>query len=105
LGVRPSFLVLDDALSSVDTETEAAIQARLAAHNGRTTVLIAHRISTVRHADLIIVIDDGRLIDSGTHEVLMRRGGFYAELFRMQQREGIRRSDASKDGMGPSGGV
>lgn len=105
LGARPSILVLDDALSSVDTETEAAIQARLAAHNGRTTVLIAHRISTVRHADLIIVIDDGRLIDSGTHEVLMRRGGFYAELFRMQQREGIRRSDASKDGMGPSGGV
>lgn len=87
LATNPAILVLDDALSSVDTETEAAIQGRLAARDGRTTIIIAHRISTVRDADQIVVLDDGRVVDSGTHEELVRRGGFYAELFRMQQRE------------------
>ncbi|MCU0611702.1 MAG: ABC transporter ATP-binding protein/permease [Candidatus Eisenbacteria bacterium] len=93
LAVRPRILVLDDAFSSVDTETEAAIQAGLTGYGGRTTILIAHRISTVRSADLIIVMDDGRLIDSGTHDALLARGGFYAELFRMQQREEALRLD------------
>ncbi len=86
LALEPAILVLDDALSSVDTETEAAILSRLAARGGRTTILIAHRIATVRRADLILVLDRGRLVDAGTHEELVRRGGFYADMFRMQQR-------------------
>jgi ATP-binding cassette subfamily B protein len=88
LAADPRILVLDDALSSVDTETEAAILGTLSGEFSiRTSIVIAHRISTVRRADVIIVLDSGRLIESGTHEELLERGGFYADLFRMQQLE------------------
>jgi ATP-binding cassette subfamily B protein/subfamily B ATP-binding cassette protein MsbA len=78
-------LILDEATSSVDVETEALIQdalARLTA--GRTTLVIAHRLSTIRHADRIAVLADGRVVDCADHDTLMRRGGLYAQLYRLQ---------------------
>lgn len=93
LAADPRILVLDDALSSVDTETEAAMLSSLSERmRGRTSIVIAHRTSTVRRADLIIVLDGGRVVESGRHEDLVSRGGFYAELCRMQQLEEARRS-------------
>ena len=83
---RPQILILDDALSAVDTHTEEAILNRLhALMRGRTTLIIAHRISTLRHADRIAVLADGRIAEQGTHHELVRRGGFYADLHQQQQ--------------------
>jgi ATP-binding cassette subfamily B protein len=88
LALEPEILILDDALSSVDSETEAAILSHLGEElRPRTTIIIAHRISTVRTADHIIVLGGGRLLDQGTHDALIRREGYYAELHRMQQLE------------------
>jgi ATP-binding cassette, subfamily B, multidrug efflux pump len=85
LVVDPRILVLDDAFSAVDTETEERILRGLkAALVGRTTFLVSHRVSTVKDADLIVVLRDGRLVESGTHAELLGRGGFYAELGRRQ---------------------
>ncbi len=79
-------LVLDDAFSSVDTETEARILAGLkAATEGRTILLVSHRLSTLRSADTIVVLDRGRVAESGTHEELLARGGLYAELAERQR--------------------
>ncbi|MCD4846566.1 MAG: ABC transporter ATP-binding protein/permease [Candidatus Aegiribacteria sp.] len=88
LAVTPEILVLDDSLSSVDTETEAAILSRLK-HEIRnlTSILIAHRISTIQNAGHIIVIDNGRVVEQGTHAELLEHEGFYTELYRMQQLE------------------
>ena len=83
---EPRILILDDALSAVDTQTEEAILGYLReAMRGRTTIIIAHRISTLRHADLIITLDDGRIVESGDHESLVRAGGLYSELHERQQ--------------------
>ena len=88
LAVAPSILVLDDSLSSIDTETESAILAKLKKEiSGLTNILIAHRISTVQHSDLILVLDDGKLVEKGTHEDLLEKDGYYTELYRMQQLE------------------
>ena len=88
LALNPSILILDDALSSVDTETEAAILERLKDRLACcTNICISHRISTVRDAELILVLDEGRIVDKGTHDELIQRPGYYAELFRMQQLE------------------
>ncbi|WP_369257155.1 ABC transporter ATP-binding protein [Geodermatophilus amargosae] len=77
----PRVLVLDEATSALDTATERAVQAALdEARRGRTTITIAHRLSTVRHADRIAVLDDGRVVESGTHAELVARGGRYAGL-------------------------
>ena len=84
----PRILILDEATASIDTRTEAAIQAalrRLLA--GRTSLVIAHRLSTVRDADLIVMVDGGRIVERGTHDQLIARGGAYADLYRRQFRE------------------
>ena len=81
----PRILILDDSLSAVDTQTEEKILSRLRSiMRGRTTILIAHRTSTVRDADHIVVVKDGAIIESGTHDELLMRGGYYADLYQKQ---------------------
>ncbi|MBR3053773.1 MAG: ATP-binding cassette domain-containing protein, partial [Firmicutes bacterium] len=94
LILDPEILILDDSLSAVDTDTEAQIKRNLAGKRaGRTNVLIAHRLSTLQDADLIIVIEDGRITESGTHDELLSRGGFYAELWQRQLMEKMRKEE------------
>jgi ATP-binding cassette subfamily B protein len=84
----PAVLVLDEATSAVDNETEAAIQRSLErVSTGRTTIVIAHRLSTVRHAHRIHVLEAGQVIEAGTHEELLEHGGLYAALWRVQTGE------------------
>jgi ATP-binding cassette subfamily B protein len=85
---RPAILILDDALASVDTYTEERILGGLRAYTGQsTTILISHRVSTVRHADRIAVLNRGRIVELGTHEDLLARNGYYASLSSKQQLE------------------
>lgn len=85
----PAIVVLDEATSHLDSENEVLVQRALAtALEGRTAVIIAHRLSTIIDADLIVVIDDGHLVDRGTHAELLARGGLYAELYRTLVRDG-----------------
>ncbi|MFQ5632455.1 MAG: ABC transporter ATP-binding protein, partial [bacterium] len=85
---KPSILLLDDALSSVDTYTEEEILKRLRQiMKGRTSIIVSHRISTIRDADEIIVFDEGKIVEKGTHESLVAREGVYADLFKKQQLE------------------
>jgi ATP-binding cassette, subfamily B, multidrug efflux pump len=82
---NPPILILDDAFSSVDTQTEEAILAELTAYMaGRTTILISHRISTVRDADCIVYLQDGRIVEQGSHAALLAREGHYHRLYRRQ---------------------
>ena len=88
LMADPRILVLDDALSAVDTYTEEEILSRLrGVMRQRTSIIVSHRVSTVRGADQIVVLDDGRIAEVGTHDELVRRGGLYAELSRKQMLE------------------
>ena len=85
LARDPTILVLDDALSAVDTQTEARILSELAeALRGRTSFVISHRVTAVMHADRILVLNEGRLVESGTHDDLRQREGIYAALLRRQ---------------------
>jgi ATP-binding cassette subfamily B protein len=85
LVVDPKILVLDDALSAVDTHTEEEILERLSSVIAeRTSIVVSHRVSTVRDADQIVVLHDGRVAERGTHDELIRRDGFYADLYRKQ---------------------
>jgi ABC-type multidrug transport system fused ATPase/permease subunit len=78
----PRILVLDEATSSVDTQTELVIQRALVTlFQGRTSFVIAHRLSTITNADLIVVIDDGRIVEQGTHQELMEKQGVYYQLY------------------------
>ena len=82
---RPSIVVLDEATAHLDSESEAAVQRALAvALQGRTALVIAHRLSTVRDADQILVLDEGRIVERGRHEELVAAGGLYSELYRTQ---------------------
>ncbi|HYO39539.1 MAG TPA: ABC transporter ATP-binding protein [Nocardioidaceae bacterium] len=81
----PSIVVLDEATAHLDSESEVAVQRALdSALEGRTSLVIAHRLSTVRNADLILVVDDGRIVQSGTHDALLAAGGLYADLHETQ---------------------
>jgi ATP-binding cassette subfamily B multidrug efflux pump len=81
----PRILILDEATSSVDTRTEQTIQeAMLRLMEGRTSFVIAHRLSTIRNADQILVINQGQVIERGTHEELLEQDGFYANLYNSQ---------------------
>lgn len=85
LLMNPRILILDDSTSSVDTQTEKLIQAALdALMEGRTTFVIAHRLSTVRRADMILVMDKGQIVQRGTHDELLARGGLYKEIHDLQ---------------------
>ena len=82
---NPEFLILDEATSALDTESEQLVQQALTRMlKGRTSVVIAHRLSTIQNADKIIVIDEGRIAEQGTHTELIARGGIYAKLIEMQ---------------------
>jgi ATP-binding cassette subfamily B protein len=88
LAAAPRVLVLDDSLSSVDAHTEREILDRLAHERaGRTVILISHRVAVTADADLIAVLDEGKLVEVGNHDELMARGGLYAELYRERTRE------------------
>jgi len=81
----PPIVILDEATAHLDSESERAVQHALAgALQGRTSLVIAHRLSTIRAADQVLVIDDGRIVESGTHDELLEAGGLYAELYRTQ---------------------
>ena len=82
---RPPMLILDEATSSIDTRTELKIQNAFAKlMEGRTSFIVAHRLSTIRSADVILVMKDGKIIEQGKHTELLAKGGFYAELYNSQ---------------------
>ncbi|WP_110205599.1 ABC transporter ATP-binding protein [Nocardioides daejeonensis] len=91
----PAVVVLDEATAHLDSESEAAVQQALdVALAGRTSLVIAHRLSTVRHAHTILVVDDGTIVEQGTHEELLARGGLYADLYRTQFRDDLHEEPA-----------
>ena len=84
---EPSILILDDTTSAVDMETEAEIQRDLKKLQGHTVFIIAHRISSIKDADVILVVEDGRITESGTHDELIEKGGYYRKVFDHQYGE------------------
>lgn len=85
---QPKILVLDEATASLDVQTEALVQNALEKlWQGRTVIIIAHQLSTIRHVDRILVLKHGEIVESGSHEELLRRGGIYASLYALEQRQ------------------
>ena len=111
LLANPPILVLDEATSALDSTTEAAVQTAISAERkGRTTVVVAHRLSTVRDADQILVLEDGVIVEIGCHTVLLEKGGRYAELWHRQAIEEVPRltthnTSATGSGGGSGGSV
>ena len=94
---NPPLLVFDEATSSLDSKTEQAIQASIeSASQGRTTLVIAHRLSTVMNADGILVMDAGRIVERGTHPELIAANGRYAQMWALQQREEERAANVAE---------
>ena len=86
---NPVLLLLDDCLSAVDTETEEMILKNLAKRNGdRTTIIVSHRISTIRNATKIIVLEEGKIVETGNHESLLANNGTYTAMYQKQLIEG-----------------
>ena len=78
-------LILDEATSNIDTRTEKLVQDAFAKlMEGRTCFIVAHRLSTIQNADVILVMNAGRIVEQGTHEQLLKKGGFYAQLYQAQ---------------------
>ena len=93
----PAVLLLDEATSSIDTRTELQVQDAFdRMMEGRTSLVVAHRLSTVRNADCIIVMRDGRVVEKGTHDELLAAGGFYRDLYQSVPRWQLR--DGGTDG-------
>ncbi len=85
---NPPIFIFDEATSALDNETEAAVQQSIASLSGKhTMIIIAHRLSTVRHADIIFVMENGAIVESGNHEELLARNGAYATLWNIQTGE------------------
>ncbi|MBP3543317.1 MAG: ABC transporter ATP-binding protein, partial [Lachnospiraceae bacterium] len=81
----PPLLILDEATSSIDTRTEIKIQQAFhSLMKGKTSFIVAHRLSTIKEADVILVMKDGNIIEQGKHEELLKQGGFYAKLYQSQ---------------------
>jgi ATP-binding cassette subfamily B protein len=94
LILDPEILILDDSVSAVDTDTEEKILQHLRqTRKGKTNIIIAHRISTIQDADKIIVIDEGRLAEMGTHEELVAQGGIYADMYNRQLLEKMKKEE------------
>lgn len=90
LAFDPSVLILDEATSNIDTETEEMIQHAMdVVKQGRTTFIIAHRLSTIQNADKILVLDQGRIVERGTHDELLSQNGQYAQMYRMQAAQSV----------------
>ena len=86
LYANPKILILDEATSHIDTETEELIQKAMAVvKEGRTTFIIAHRLSTIQDADQILVISEGKIVERGQHDTLVKQNGIYAQMSRLQQ--------------------
>ena len=82
---KPPMLILDEATSSIDTRTELQIQEAFdTMMEGRTTFIVAHRLSTIKNADIILVMDKGRILEQGTHQELLRKKGYYYNLYNSQ---------------------
>jgi ATP-binding cassette subfamily B protein len=84
----PPMLILDEATSSIDTRTEMRIQRAFSKMmQGRTSFIVAHRLSTIREADIILVMNEGQIVETGSHRELLEKGGFYANLYNSQFRQ------------------
>ncbi len=100
LAFNPAVLVLDEATSNIDTETELLIQdAMKKVSEGRTTIVVAHRLSTIQHADNIIVMHKGKIREAGTHQQLLEQNGLYYKLYQLQYKESLQEDNSKLDSM------